>query len=329
MDGLWVNDYQIQTVPNIGMVDYNKIMLIAGDSIFFSNTGEPKNGLKASNFKTNFRRTEKAIIIEDSNSNLKIFIHEITRDSLVLSYGTESSTREVYRKLIQPDSKVDWNPQNKSYEWIGAKSLVNTTFLANGLFVDYLEENEDVSVGHWNTLDIKDNLFIILDKSFIEAVSVDSLTKNTVYLSLHNNKKYKLSFKERKSEIPKNLIGNWTLVDSETITIENIRLPPGYKLPTLSYISIQKDSIYAIKNNIESTKKWTIGGANNLIIFPDAIINKDGIAWDTLVKKERNILRNILKIESLSATELVVLIENEVSGYDGFERKLKFRREKN
>ena len=100
------------------------------------------------------------------------------------------------------------------------------------------------------------------------------------------------------------------------------------KLPTLSFISIGKDSIYTKKNNVESTKKWTIGGANNLIIFPDAVINKDGIAWDTLVKKERNILRNIFKIESLSETKLEILIENEVRGYDGFDRKLIFTREK-
>ena len=328
MDGLWINAYQIQTDPNIGMVDYNKIMLIVGDSIFFNNTGEPKNDFNASHFKSKFRRTSEAIIIEDEHSNLKIYVHEMTPDSLVLSYDTESSTKEVYRKLMQPDSKIDWNPKNKSYQWKGSTSLVNSTFLENGLFVDYVEENEDVSVGHWNTLDVKNNLFLIVDKSFIEAASVDSLTENMIYLSLYNKEKHQLSFKERKLEIPKNLLGNWTLVDSENISIETKRLPPNYKLPTLSFISIGKDSIYTKKNNVESTKKWTIGGANNLIIFPDAVINKDGVAWDTLVKKERNILRNIFKIESLSETKLEILIENEVRGYDGFERKLTFTREK-
>tara|TARA_R110000744_G_scaffold47436_1_gene104466 strand:+ start:7311 stop:8390 length:1080 start_codon:yes stop_codon:yes gene_type:complete len=328
LDGLWISAYQIQTEPNIGMVDYNKIMLIVGDSIFFNNTGEPKNDFNTSHFKTKFRRTSGAIIIEDAHSNLKIYVHEMTPDSLVLSYNTESSTREVYRKLKEPDSKIDWNPKNKSYQWKGTKSLVNSTFLENGLFVDYVEENEDISVGHWNTLDVMNNLFIILDKLFVEAVSVDSLTENMVYLSLYNKEKYQLSFKERKLEIPKNLLGNWTLVDSENISIETKRLPPSYKLPTLSFISIGKDSIYTKKNNVESTKKWTIGGANNLIIFPDAVINKDGIAWDTLVKKERNILRNIFKIESLSETKLEILIENEVRGYDGFDRKLIFTREK-
>jgi hypothetical protein len=223
---------------------------------------------------------------------------------------------------------IDWNPSNKSYEWTGNSLLVNTKFLDNGLFVDYLPTTEDVSVGHWNTIEERNNLFIVFDKLYIDAITVDSLIKTTAYLSLHNEEKYNYTFKQQNLEIPKKLLGDWVLVAFDTLGTEHFPLFNRFEFSTFDFLSIRKDSIRSIKNNVETTKKWTIGGTNNLIIFPDVVLEKDTIPKNILTKKERIVLINILKIDSISENELILLAENGLYSFDGFERKLTFRREK-
>lgn len=320
MDGLWVSTYQIQTVPNQGIADYKKIMRIDGDSIFFRTTGEPKMGFDAWHIKSKFKRTSDGIETENEKLD-KVFIHEISNDSLVISYMDKNSTREVFRKLKQPNLEVKWNPSNKSYEWTGNSLFVNTKFLDNGMFVEYLPEKEDVYVGHWNTILEKNNLFIVFDQLNIDAISVDSIKKSTAYLSLHNKEKHNYTFNEQNLKAPENLLGDWELVTCDTLRTEHALLAKGHKWSTLDFLRISKDSILTNKKNIESTKKWTIGGANNLIILPDVVLKND-----TLIKKEREILRNIFKIDSLSKNELVLLTEYELLEFNGFEIKLTYRR---
>lgn len=325
MDGLWVSAYQIQTIPNQGIADYKKIMRIEGDSIFFKTTGEPKMEFDAWNIKSKFKRTSNKIETENEKLD-KVFLHEISNDSLVISYKTQNSTREVFRKLKQPNLKVEWNPSNKSYEWTGRSSVVNTTFLDNGLFVNYLPKKEDVYVGHWNTMSEKNNLFIVFDQLNIDAITVDSVKKSTAYLSLHNEEKYNYTFKEQRLETPKNLLGDWELVTCDTLRTEHALLAKGHKWSTLDFLRISEDSILTKKKNIESTKKWTLGGTSNLIIIPDVAWKNDSTVRDTLTRKEREVRSNIFKIESLSENALVLLTEYELTEFNGFEIKLNYRR---
>ncbi|WP_324026491.1 hypothetical protein QSV08_03105 [Maribacter sp. BPC-D8] len=321
MDGLWVSAYQIQTIPNQGIADYNKIMRIVGDSIFFRTTGDPKNGSDAKYFKTKFKRTSDRIVTEDENFN-RIYIHEISHDSIIISYDTENSTKEVFKKQKQLKSEINWNPSNKSYEWQGNRSLVNTEFLENGLFIDYLHETEEVSVGHWNTFNIKNNLFLVFDKLNITALSVDSLVNNKVHLSIQDKQKFNYTLKERNHETPKNLLGDWVLKICDTLRIEQMRLPKGYQRPTLDFLQISKDSILIKRGNIESIKKWILGGTSNLMIIPDVAWPKDQVRRDTLTIKEKTTLINLFKIDSLSKNELVLLAEY----VNGFELKLTYHR---
>ena len=324
MDGLWVSAYQIQTVPNRGIADYKKVMRIDGDSIFFKTTGEPKMEFDAWDIKTKFKRTSDKIETENKKLD-KVFFHEISNDSLIISYKTQNSTREVFRKLKQPNLKVKWNPSGKSYKWTGNVSVI-TKFLDNGLYVDYLPEKEDVYVGHWNTMSEKNNLFMVFDQLNIEAITVDSVKKSTAYLSIHNEEKQNFTFKERSLKTPENLLGDWVLTSCDTLRNERALLAKGYEWPTLDFLRISQDSILIKKKNIESTKKWTLAGTGNLIIIPDAVWKKGTIVRDTLSRKEREVRRNIFKIESLSENELVLLTEFELVEFHGFEIKLTYRR---
>jgi hypothetical protein len=325
IDGLWVSAYQIQTEPNLGLAHYKKIMRIDGDSVFFKTTGEPKMEFDAWNIKSKFKRTSDKIETENEKLD-KIFIHEISNDSLVISYKNKNATKEVFRKLKQPNLKVEWNPSNKSYEWTGNSSVVNTKFVDNGLFVNYLPENEDIYVGHWNTLSEKNNLFMVFDQLNIDAITVDSVKKNTAYLSLHNEEKHNYTFNEQNLITPVNLIGDWELVTCDTLRTENANLAKGLKWSTLDFLRISKDSILTKKRNVESTKKWTLGGTGNLIIIPDVAWKNDRTVRDTLTRKEKEVRRNIFKIESLSENELVLLTEYELVELNGFEIKLTYRR---
>ena len=325
MNGLWVSAYQIQTVPNRSIMDFKKIMRIDGDSIFFITTGEPKSGLEPWNIRSKFKRTVDGIEIKNERLD-KIFVHELSNDSLVISYNSENTTKEVFKKPNQPRSRVNWNPENKSYEFEGNSGLVNIKFLENGLFVDYLPENKDVSVGHWHKIQEKDNLFIVLDDLNIIALSVDSLLNNKVYLSIQDEKKFDYTMTEQNLEIPANLTGDWELVNCDTLRTEHALLAIGNKWSTLDFLRIGKDSILTKKKNIESTKKWTIGGASNLIILPDVLLKNDTLIRDTLSRKEKEVRRNIFKIESLSENELVLLTEYELVEFNGFEIKLTYRR---
>ena len=327
LDGFWVSAYQIKTIPNQGIADYKKIMRIEGDSIFFRTTGDPKNGFQAWNIKSKFNQTLDGIEIEDETLD-KIYVHKITKDSLVLSYKTQNSTREVFQKLNQTKSKINWDPKNKAYQWKGNSSFINTKFLNNGLFIDYLPETDEVSVGHWNTIKEENNLFIVFDKLNIIAISVDSLIKNKVYLSIHDEQKFNYTFMEQYLEVPNHLLGDWNLVSSDILRDEHSLLSNSFKWPTMDFLGIRKDSIITIKNKVKSTEKWTIGGANNLMIFPDVVLGKGVIETDTLTKKERIVLRNILKIHSLSENELVILAEYELVEFNGFEIKLTYQKEK-
>tara|TARA_R110000744_G_C19283570_1_gene553853 strand:+ start:153 stop:1139 length:987 start_codon:yes stop_codon:yes gene_type:complete len=328
MDGLWVSAYQIQTEPNRGIADYKKIMRIDGDSIFFRTIGEPKNGFEAWNIKSKFKRTSGGIETEDENFD-KIYIHEISNDSVVISYKTKNSTQEVFQKLNQPSSRINWNPSSNSYEFEGNSEKVNITFLENGLYADYLPEIEDVTVGHWHTIQESNNLFVVLDGLNIIALSVDSLINDKTYLSIHDEAKFSYTFKQQSLETPKNLLGNWELVTCDTLRTEHSLLAQGNKWSTLDFLRIERDSIFITNNNSKYAKKWTIGGANNLIIFPDAIIKSDSLERDTLSKREHIVRRNIFKIDSLSENDLIILTEYELAEFDGFEIKLTYRRKKN
>ena len=300
-------------------------MRIEGDSLFFRTTGEPKMDNAPKNIKTIFHRASNRIETEDENFN-RLFIHEISNDSLVVSYETENSTKEVFKKKNLTNSNVHWNPSGKLYEFQGNSALVHTRFLENGLYIDYLSEIEEVSVGHWNTFNIKDNLFLVLDKVNILALSVDSVANNQVHLSIQDEQNWSYTFKQQNLETPKNLLGDWELITCDTLRKLNLPFLKDYPWPTLDFLRISKDSILTRKKNIKSIQKWTIGGANNLIILPDVESQKATLIRDTLSGKERKILRNIFKIETLSENELVLLTEYEFVEINGFEISLTYRK---
>ena len=325
LDGLWESAYQIQTETNLGITDYKKFIRIDGDSLFFRTTGAPKMDFAALDIKTKFRWTKDGIETDDESLK-KIFIHQISNDSLVISYDTKNSTKEVFKKPYQPNSKINWNPSGKSYEFQGNSTIVNTKFLENGLYIDYLPEIESVSVGHWNSFNIKDNLFLVLDNLHIIAFTVDSLANGQVNLSIHDEQKFNYTFREKNLETPKNLLGDWELITCDTLRKQHPPFTKDYQWPTLDFIRINKDSILTRKKNIESIQKWTIGGANNLIILPDVESEKDTLIRDTLSRKEIEIRRNIFKIETISENELVLLTEYELVEFNGFEIRLTYRR---
>lgn len=325
LDGLWESAYQIQTEPNRGIADYKKFMRIDGDSLFFKTTGEPKLDFAPINIKSKFHRTSNGIETEDENFH-KIYIHEISNDSLVVSYETENSTKEVFKKKYLTKSKIHWNPSGKSYEFQGNSTLVHTKFLENGLYIDYLPEIEEVGVGHWNTFNIKDNLFLVLDKLSIIALSVDSLTNRQAHLSIQDEQNFSYTFKEQNLETPKNLLGDWKLITCDTLRKKHAPFTKGYQWPTLNFLRISKDSILSKKNNVETTEKWTLGGASNLIILPDAAWKIGSQPGDTLTTKEIAIRRKILKIDSLSENRLVLLAEYELFELNKFEIKLTYQR---
>ncbi len=277
------------------------------------------------NIKTKFHRTSDGIETEDEHFH-KIFIHKISNDSLVVSYETQNSTKEVFKRQYLPKSKVHWNPGGKSYVFQGNSTLVHTRFLENGLYIDYLPEIEEVSVGHWNTFNIKDNLFLVFDKLNIIALSVDSLANNQVHLSIQDERKFNYTFQEQNLETPKNLLGDWELITCDTLRKHHAPFAKGYQWPTLDFLRISKDRILTRRKNIESIQKWTIGGANNLIILPNVVSQKDTLIRDTLSRKEKEIRRNIFKIETISENELVLLTEYELVEYNGFEIRLTYRR---
>lgn len=280
------------------------------------------------NIKTIFKRTSEGIENEDEYFS-KIYIHEISNDSVVVSYETENSTKEVFKKQNQPQSKIRWNPENKSYEFEGNNGLVNIKFLENGLYVDCLPGKNDVSVGHWHTIEEKNNLFIVLDNINVIALAVDSLKNDKVFLSIHDKAKFDYTLAEQSLEMPQNLLGDWILVGSDYHNGFNPPpLPNGFEWPTIEYLIINNDSVVITKNGSTSSKKWILGGRNDLIIFPNETAKKNTISNDTLTPRERRVRRNILKIDSLSDTELILLAEYEFQAWNGFERKLKFRRGK-
>ena len=204
--------------------------------------------------------------------------------------------------------------------------LVNTKFLENGLFVDYLSETDNISVGHWNTLHIRNNVFIVLDKLYITALSVDSLKKDKAYLSIKEKKEFNYIFREESLETPKKLLGDWELITCDTLRKEHAPFTEDFQWTTMDFLRISKDSILSKKKNVESTQKWTLGGAGNLIILPDAVWKKDPLNKDTLTIKEIAIRRSILKIDSLSENRLVLLAEYELFELNGFEIKLTYQR---
>jgi len=157
--------------------------------------------------------------------------------------------------------------------------------LENGLYIDYLPEIEEVSVGHWNTFNIKENLFLVFDKLNIIALSVDSLANNKVHLSIQDERKFNYTFKEHNLETPKNLLGDWTLKICDTIGNELMPLPNDYQRPNLDFLQIGEDSILVKRGNIKSIQKWTLGGKNNLIIIPDVTWQKNLSRRDTSIKK--------------------------------------------
>jgi len=116
------------------------------------------------------------------------------------------------------------------------------------------------------------------------------------------------------------------LITCDTLRKKHAPFKKDYQWPTLDFLRISKDSILIRSKNIESKQKWTIGGTNNLIILPDIISQKDTLIRDTLSRKERQIRRNIFKIETVSENELVLLTEYEVVEFDGFEIRLTYHR---
>ena len=116
------------------------------------------------------------------------------------------------------------------------------------------------------------------------------------------------------------------MITCDTLRKQHPPFTKDYQWPTLDFIRINKDSILTRKKNIESIQKWTIGGANNLIILPDVESEKDTLIRDTLSRKEIEIRRNIFKIETISENELVLLTEYELVEFNGFEIRLTYRR---
>ena len=150
IEGLWVSTYHIENEQNKGVLHNTIIINIEGDSLKYLGTGEPKNGIVNLDLKTTFTRTFNTIESKDKifGKPFKLFLHEISEDSIVISYESRNSVKEVYRKLEPTTSKLNWNPSNQSYEWLGNTSRVFTDFMENGLFVNYIKETENIYVGH-------------------------------------------------------------------------------------------------------------------------------------------------------------------------------------
>jgi hypothetical protein len=304
-------------------------MEIEGDSISFWANAVPKMNFRGSKIESSMNYTSNGFQINHEHFDSTNF-EILSNDSIAVNFSPVSLTKTVYKRLEEPIEEIKWTPLNKSYEWTGNKSfIVNTKFMDNGIYIEYLRKSGQVLVGHWNTLKKRKHSFIILDALNLNTLSIDSITKQSVHVSASHERKYNYVLKEKHLSIPKNLLGEWFLVGTQNI--EGIKPPPlPYSVETrkIEYLNITKDSIKTLKNNVESKRKWTLGGTGNLIIFPNPILKKDSINSDTLTRKEREIRSNILKIDSYSDTELIILSDYEVLGRNGFDIKLKFRRKK-
>lgn len=329
IDGFWISAYEINEDSITHVSDQTNFIEIVGDSISFWSNTVPKIGFSGSKIKSTIDYNPLGFEINhDKFDNINFQI--LSKDSIVVNFWNESTTKTIFKRLEEPNDEISWTPFNESYEWIGNKSfMVNTKFMNNGLYVEYLRKSGQVVVGHWSILKNKKRSFIVLDALNRNTLSIDSITNHSVHVSATHEKKYNYIFKEKHLSIPQNILGEWFLFDLENIEgIDPPLLPFGYEPPKIVYMNVTKDSITTIKNNIEFARKWILGGDGNLMIFPNVIIHKDTTDIDTLTRKERSIRSSILKIDSLSETELIILSDYEILEMNGFERKLKFRRKK-
>ena len=333
IEGLWVSTYHIENEQNKGVLHNTIIINIEGDSLKYLGTGEPKNGIVNLDLKTTFTRTFNTIESKDKifGKPFKLFLHEISEDSIVISYESRNSVKEVYRKLEPTTSKLNWNPSNQSYEWLGNTSRVFTDFMENGLFVNYIKETENIYVGHWNIKKIQNSSFLVMDHLYADWIVIDSVKESSIYTSIFSKEKYNYVFKTKPPKLSSGLIGKWTLTDSEYINEVQPPIhfyPDNYEIPKIESLNISLDSIKITMNDFNFNQKWTFGGNDNLIIFPDKAFRKDTLRMETLSSKERAVRNGIMKIESLTETELILLVDYEKHEMKGFEQKLIFRRKK-
>lgn len=315
IEGVWISAYEIDEKHGNPISHFTTIIGIKNNQIEIRSIGNPKNGLNPTNFKTSFDRSYFGIEIEDYEWGT-IYLDNITKDSLVVSYSLDDNIKEVFRKVKEHKNQPEWSPKNKSYQWKGNKTTVYSHFLKNGLFVDYNKQNERVSVGHWNTMKIQNSSFFVVDKASPITLTIDSLKESSVYFSIFEKEKYSYKFEEESLSFPNQLIGDWVLADTEFI---NGKPPPppipqnDLKRPKMGFIKIEQDTIRYKNNGVLLNKKWELGGAGNLLIFPDdAIQTSDSSVKNTLTKKEHRIRKNIWKIDRLTQNELIIKTEYNV-----------------
>lgn len=333
IEGLWVSAYHIENDKNQGVLHNTILINIKGDSLMYLGAGEPKNGVVNLDLKSTFTRTFNTIKTKDKifGKPFKLFLHEISEDSIVLSFESKNSVKEIFRKLNKTKGNTNWNPKNQSYEWLGNTSMVFTDFMENGLFVNYIKETENIYVGHWNIKKIQNSSFLVMDQLYADWIVIDSLKESSIYTSMFQKEKYNYVFNKKPSYLPSGLIGEWVLQDYEYINGVQppIHLfPDNYEIPKIEYLDIGLDSLKVHINDLTFTQKWTLGGNDNLIILPDKPFRKDSLARKNLRLKERAIKSSIMKIDKLTESELTILVDYELYEMKGFEQKLRYRRKK-
>jgi hypothetical protein len=325
IEGVWISAYQIDLNNKNLAYPETTIIGIKNNEIEIQNIGDPKDGFYPTNIKTTFNRHYFGIEI-DNYEVKKIYLDKITKDSLVVSYNLESKNKEVFRKVKAISPQLNWKPENKSYKWKGNKTTVYSDFFKNGLFVHYNKQDEDVHIGHWHTFKMQNAAFLSTDIIAPITLTIDSLKDKEVYLSIFEKEKFNYKFTEQSLAIPDDLIGEWALVSTEVIGDNPPPpSPPGeLERMKMNFIKIENDTIRYEKNKTLLNKKWVLGGAADLLIFPDiAMQNIDSLKMFNLTKQEHQMRKNIWKIDSLSATELILKTEYILWN---FTKKLKYTR---
>lgn len=330
IDGLWISDYMISADSNKIPFDTPIIIYAERDSIFIKAMENRNLGLDGNESRTTFNYTENGFKLKGIDLE-ELFITKVSKDSMVLDLYNDE-VKEVFRRLTPTEIPMNWSPSNKSYYWDSNTSKINTKFIGNDLFVDYNRKTDYISIGQWETFSLKKHTLLNRNILYPQVFHIDSIKQNKIHLSIFDRKKYNYVLKEYSPKMPKELLGEWIFVGSKYIN-ENLPPPSLYpinqnKKTEIECLKIELDSIKIIKNGVSKTNKWVLGGVNNLLIFPDPSTSEFTFSNDSILNKRLRINESILKIERLTDKELELLSDYDSYEFDGFTRKLIFKRKK-
>ena len=330
IDGFWLSDYQLDTESNKEFSFRKQLIFVEDDSLYFKSIGNLENGYDGYEIKETFKYTKNGLKISGKELE-ELLIDIVSKDSMVIDQY-KGGTKEVFRKLDPTETPINWSPSNKSYYWAGNTSSVNTKFIDNGLFVDYTTKTKRISIGQWEMFSLKNRTLLIRNSLYPQVFPIDSIKENSVFLSIFDIDKYNYTYEQYEPEIPEELLGEWVFINSEFVN-GNLPPPPSpvtdrKEVPEIEYFKIESDSLKAIKKGNLQTRKWVLGGENDLIIFPNLSVSKVDVPNESLSNKKSKLIRNILKIERLTESRLELLVDYDLLESNSFTRRLVFKRKK-